>query len=76
MDKNEPTERIYRSKKSMMWNNFLGGIAWGLGVTIGLSIILAVLSFIGSKVDFIPVIGEFVARINEFVASQDPKLLK
>ncbi len=66
---NEPNDKIYRSKKEMMFNNFLGGIAWGLGVTVGLSIIIAFLSFIGSKVNFIPVIGEFVAAIVNYVAT-------
>lgn len=66
---NEPNDRIYRSKKEMMFNNFLGGISWGLGVTVGLSIIIAFLSFIGSKVNLIPVIGEFVASIVNYVAT-------
>lgn len=65
----EPHDRIYRSKKSMMFNNFLGGISWGLGVTVGLSIIIAILSFIGSKVNFIPVIGGFIAQIVNYVAT-------
>lgn len=59
-----------------MFNNFLGGIAWGLGVTVGLSIVFAVFGFIFSKVDFIPVIGTFVAQITNFVASSNPILVK
>jgi hypothetical protein len=63
----EPIERIYRPLKKMLWQNFLGGIAWGLGVTVGLSIVLAILGFIISKINLIPFIGDFVTRIVEFV---------
>lgn len=72
----EPQEKVYRSKKEIILHNFLGGISWGLGVTIGLSAILTILGFILSKVDFIPVIGGVVAQITQFVSSQDPKLIK
>lgn len=65
----EPHEKVYRSKKEIILHNFLGGIAWGLGVTIGLSVVLAILGFIFSKVDFIPVIGGFITQIVNYVAT-------
>lgn len=65
----EPHEKVYRSKKEIILHNFLGGIAWGLGVTVGLSIVITLLSFIGSKVNFIPFIGEFISQIINYVTT-------
>ncbi len=56
-------EEIKRSRKEIMINNFLGGIAWGLGATIGVSIILAVLGFIAGNANLIPIVGTFVSQI-------------
>lgn len=58
-----PADRVHRKLKDMVWYNFLGGIAWGLGVTIGLSILLALLGFIISKIDLIPGVGDIVKSL-------------
>lgn len=55
-----------RSRKQILVNNFLAGIAWGIGTTIGVGTILAVLALIISKINFIPVFGSFLAQILEF----------
>lgn len=60
-------EHVTHSKKRIAVNNFIGGIAWAFGATIGFSFFLGILGFIASNVNFIPVIGEFVAGIVEFV---------
>lgn len=60
MDKNE---NIYRSRKKMMLENFLGGILWSLGVWIGTTFVIAILVFLLSKIDFVPVFGDFVAKV-------------
>jgi hypothetical protein len=67
----EKYEAIHRSRKEIMWNNFLGGISWGLGATIGVSVILAMLGFIVSKLDLVPVIGTFVSNIMDFVTKNN-----
>ena len=56
-----------KSRKQILIDNFLGGIAWGLGASIGVSIILALLGFIASKINLIPVVGTFVGNILDFV---------
>ena len=60
-------EQVHLGKKKVFFNNLLGGIAWGIGATLGASIILYILGFVISKLDFVPVIGDFVLRISEFV---------
>lgn len=57
----EPFEKVERSKKSIIVNNFLGGIAWGLGATIGLTALLALIGFAVSRVDWVPVLGNVVS---------------
>jgi len=62
--------------KGILLHNFLGGVAWGLGVTVGATVILALGGFLLSKINYIPLVGNFVISINEFVAENNPNLLK
>lgn len=72
----QPNETIHRNRKKMIIDNFLGGIFWALGATIGVSIILALLGFILAKINLIPVVGEFVSEITTFVLQKNPNLIK
>lgn len=56
-------------RKTIFINNFIGGIAWALGSTIGLTVIVALISFILRKVDLIPLIGSYIAQLNSFIAN-------
>lgn len=47
--------------------NFGIGIARGLGVAIGMTIVFAIIMYMISKMVNLPLIGEFVARIVEIV---------
>lgn len=71
----EKSEKIYEKKLyTILWHNFLAGIAWGLGITVGATILLAIGGFILSKINLIPIIGTFVAQIVEFVQQNNPNL--
>lgn len=73
----EKYEQSYKSTfKQIVVNNFIGGIFWGLGVTVGLSILFAILGVIFSKINLIPVIGGFVSQITNFVLQNNPHLIK
>lgn len=75
----EPTRNynnIYRGRKEMMFNNFLGGITWALGATLGLSIIIFAIGFLAKNVNVIPFIGEFVSNIMSYVLQHNPQLGK
>ena len=72
MEKNEQTSR---SRKQIFVNNFLGGIAWALGVTVGLALIITILTLILKNVNLIPVVGNFVADIIKFVIQKNQNLL-
>jgi hypothetical protein len=70
----EKNELVFRGKRQMMLNNFLGGLAWALGATIGLSLIIGVLSLIAKQVDLIPIVGSFVSEIIDYVLNYNRSL--
>lgn len=65
---------IHKSKKQIFTNNFIGGLAWGLGVTVGLSLLLALLAFIGARIDFVPVVGDFVSKVIDYILIQTSQI--
>ena len=69
-------DHVHKSVKRIFLNNFIGGIAWGLGATVGAAVLLAILGFILSKVNLVPVVGTFVAQVTSFVLQNNPNLLK
>lgn len=71
----EKYEGVKKNKKEIFTNNFIGGVAWGIGATIGLSILIALLGFLLKYVDLVPFIGNFVSQIIEFVINKNPELL-
>ncbi len=73
MDKHE---HVHSKWHTIFVNNFIGGIAWGLGATVGLSIVVAILGFILSKTNLIPFVGTFVAEVMQFVAQKNGNLLQ
>lgn len=54
----------------MILNNFLGGIAWGMGAAVGGALLLTVIGFAVSKLDYVPVVGGFVSNIVGYVEEQ------
>lgn len=59
----EPHLQIYRKKRHIFFDNFLGGIAWSLGTVVGFSAIAIIVGFLISKVDLIPIFGSWFADI-------------
>jgi Na+-translocating ferredoxin:NAD+ oxidoreductase RnfA subunit len=71
----EKYEQIKESRKRIFINNFIGGIAWALGATIGLALIVTILTLILKNVNVIPVIGNFIGNIIQFIITKNPNLL-
>lgn len=71
----EKHEQVYRSKKEIFFNNFLGGVAWGLGATFGVSIFFAIIAFILSRINLVPFIGNFITGVVKYVLQNNPNLL-
>ena len=62
--------RVHLSPMRLMLNNFLGGIAWGFGVVLGGTIVVAIVLFLFSKLDTVPLIGDFIGRIMDQINLQ------
>ena len=58
--------KIYNSTKKILFISFLKGLASGLGWIIGATILVSILTFTLSQIQFIPILGEWVSKlINE-----------
>ena len=60
-------EVLETNRKKIFVNNFIGGVAWGLGSTIAITIFAALLTFILSKLDFVAIVGTFLHKLNQFM---------
>lgn len=65
--------QVDRGFGKMIFNNFAGGVAWGVGVTIGASFLLAVLGYFASNIGIVPVIGKFIQDILVFLSENSPR---
>ncbi|WP_420860461.1 DUF5665 domain-containing protein [Algirhabdus cladophorae] len=54
---------IHNSVPRLVAFQFLRGLAFGLGTVVGATILVSVLGYVLSSVDFIPIIGEWAAEI-------------
>lgn len=72
----EPHENVKQSRKNLIINNFFGGLAWALGATIGLAIIIALLGLILKNINLVPFVGNFVADIINFIIDKRPDLVR
>lgn len=64
------------SKKQIITNNFIGGLSWALGATVGISVIFTVLTLISKSINLVPVVGSFVSDVIDFVLRVNPNLRK
>jgi len=71
----QPYERSsILSKKQIVLNNFLGGISWGVGATIGLSLLFILLGFVARAVNLVPVVGTFVSEVINYILATNPHM--
>jgi hypothetical protein len=66
-----------QSGKRIMWVNFRAGVAKGFGITIGMSVVLAVFVWLLTMLVDLPVIGEYfedaMAYVNEYATNTNYK---
>lgn len=70
----ENFEKVKGKRKEIFFNNLLGGLAWGIGATIGLALLLAILGFLANYVDLVPYVGSFVSDVIDFVLKKNMNL--
>jgi len=54
---------VHNSTTRMLVFQFARGLAFGFGTVIGATILVSVLGYLLSSVDFIPIIGEWAAEV-------------
>ena len=55
--------RLHNSMARLLAFNFARGLAFGLGTVLGASVLLSLVAWSVSQVEFLPIIGEWAAEI-------------
>ncbi|GEM_PF-4561925 len=62
-------EKYYIEVNPSVWKKFfvglLGGLGWGIGLTLGTSVLIILVGYFASQIDFVPVLGNFFAKVIE-----------
>ena len=72
----ERYEGVKENRKQIVINNFLGGISWAIGGTIGLAIIILILGIVVKHINLVPVVGNFVSSVIQEILQKNPQLVK
>ena len=62
-----------KSGKRVMWLNFKAGIAKGLGVTLGMTVVLGILVWVLTMLVDLPLIGEYFEDAQTYVTEYAEK---
>lgn len=60
----------YVSKKRLYFNNFVRGIFFSVGTIVGATIVVALVIWLLSVFDGLPVIGDFFRKISDTISQQ------
>tara|TARA_Y200000002_G_scaffold114349_1_gene93645 strand:+ start:207 stop:494 length:288 start_codon:yes stop_codon:yes gene_type:complete len=63
--------KIYNSTKKILLISFLKGLASGLGWIIGATILVSLLTYILSQIEFIPILGDIVSQLIKEIEAFD-----
>jgi hypothetical protein len=56
-------DKAYHHPGPLVWRGFLVGLASGLGATIGVALVLALLGFILRELGGLPIVGEWLQGV-------------
>lgn len=65
--------RMHDSTLQLMWFNFMRGLAFGLGSVIGATVLVSVLVYFLSQINFIPIIGDWATEVLTIITEQAKK---
>lgn len=58
----QAVEKVYPTTKFLMWRSFVQGVFVALGTTVGLSIVLGVLTYIITTLKLVPGINQIIDK--------------
>ena len=71
----QPYEKSSKlSRKEIIINNFFGGISWGLGATVGLSLFFILIGILAKEVNLVPVVGSFASQVLNYILATNHNL--
>ena len=62
-----------QSGKRLMWVNFKAGVAKGLGLTVGMSVVLALFIWVLTMLVNLPVLGQYFAEAKTYITEYAEK---
>ena len=68
-------ENVKKNRKEIILNNFLGGFFWAIGATVGIALLITILGSLSQHINLVPIIGNFVSHVIEYILSKNPNLL-
>lgn len=60
-ENNRLLQELINSRK--YHRRFIAGLVYGLGATVGVAVVLGIFAFIVSRIELIPIIGEWLSRV-------------
>ena len=72
LDHGRGMTKIFLTRKEVVVNNFLGGLAWGFGSFLGATVIVAAALWILGQLNAVPMIGKTITNtVNESIRNID-----
>jgi len=62
--------RMHNSLPRLIWFNFMRGLAFGLGSVLGATVLVSVLVYFLSQINFIPIIGDWATEVLSIITEQ------
>lgn len=68
-DAAEKYTKVYMKKADIMFHNFIGGIAWGVGSVIGATIVVSLIFYLIAQSTDIPIIGDIIQSFLDILST-------
>lgn len=56
---------VTASYKKRFFMGILQGLGWGIGITLATSLVIAIITYFISRIDFVPILGQFLTNVIE-----------
>lgn len=71
----QPFERSSKLRlPEVIFNNFIGGMFWGVGATVGVALFFFIVTIIAKNINLVPVVGSFASEVLSFILATNPNL--